>query len=420
MPEQITLAPVPPEEAVDYFRKKGYRISFAWQDMMREEHGAAFTVAKVASFDLLQDIRQEMDKALANGTTLEEFKKNLRPILQQKGWWGRKMMIDPKTGREEEVQLGSPRRLQTIFDTNLRTSYAAGRWEQVQRVKATRPHLRYVTVQDGRTRPEHSILHGTIRPVDDEFWRTYYPPNGWNCRCTVQQLSDRDLERRGLEVSPRSPKMPPKRWLNRRTGEIETVPKGIDPGFDYNVGIARMKSLTPPPLDRPLAIPYAGTPAAVPMPAARAVEAGMLLPSGLNAEEYAERFLSEFGASISKPAVFTDKVGAPLMISADLFRRPNGKWKITDRERNRYLLLLASSIKDPDEIWTFWEEYPKGRMTLTRRYISRYQVEGQDVPAFAIFDVNNAGWNGVTAFPPDRKSYLEKNRQGALVYRREK
>ena len=35
----------------------------------------------------------------------------------------------------------------------------------------------------------------------DSFWDVYYPPNGWNCRCSVQQLSDRDMARLKLDPS---------------------------------------------------------------------------------------------------------------------------------------------------------------------------------------------------------------------------
>ena len=41
-----------------------------------------------------------------------------------------------------------------------------------------------------RVREAHKILEAIVRPVDDQFWNTYYPPNGWNCRCSVEQLSD--------------------------------------------------------------------------------------------------------------------------------------------------------------------------------------------------------------------------------------
>ena len=83
--------------------------------------------------DLLLDIRKEVDKALATGTTVEEFNKQLTPRLQARGWWGRQEMVDPMDGQAKLVQLGSPRRLQRIFDTNLATAYSEGQWERIQR-----------------------------------------------------------------------------------------------------------------------------------------------------------------------------------------------------------------------------------------------------------------------------------------------
>ncbi|RIK92480.1 MAG: hypothetical protein DCC73_11900 [Proteobacteria bacterium] len=180
MPE-IDLKPLPPEEAVKFFRDKGYAFSFNWKDMWQEEHGRAFTVAKAMRLDILQDIRQSVDKALADGITFEQFRKELTPILQKKNWWGRQTMTDPKTGETIMAQLGSPRRLRIIYDTNLRMARAAGRWEAAQRLKKRRPFLRYTAVLDSRTRPEHRAWHNTVLPVDHPFWQTHYPPNGWNC-----------------------------------------------------------------------------------------------------------------------------------------------------------------------------------------------------------------------------------------------
>lgn len=48
--------------------------------------------------------------------------------------------------------------------------------------------LRYVTKRDGRVRPQHALLDWVVKKADDQFWRIYYPPNGWNCRCTVEKL----------------------------------------------------------------------------------------------------------------------------------------------------------------------------------------------------------------------------------------
>lgn len=232
----IALKPLPPAEAIEYFRSKGFKLGFAWQDVWQTEHAKSFTVAKAMQLDVLEDIRGAVDRALADGTTFETFRKELEPTLKAKGWWGKQRMVDPTTGKERVVQLGSPRRLRTIFDTNLRTSYAAGRWDQIQRTSRLRPFVRYVAVQDRRTRPEHAEWHGLILRFDDPWLLSHYPPNGWNCRCTVRQLSARDVERLGgvTEVPPTETRT----WRNNRTDKDIEVAEGIDPGWDYHVGRA--------------------------------------------------------------------------------------------------------------------------------------------------------------------------------------
>lgn len=417
---EAVLKALPFDEAIKAFRAKGYRPTFNWQEMMGEEHAYSFTVAKATQRDILQDIRGAMDEAIAGGQTLQQFTENLRPTLVQKGWWGKQSMTDPQTGEVRDVQLGSPRRLKTIYETNMRTAYSSGRWEQVQRTKEIFPYLRYVSVMDGRERPEHRALHNLVLPVDHPFWLEHYPPNGWGCRCSVQQLTAADVERLGLKVSDSPPDIPRRTVRNTRTGEITTVPRGIDPGFNYNVGRARMRALTPPPLDRPLDVPYAGDPARVPMPETRSGSIAPL-PAGMSDEEYLKRFLDEFSAAPGKPKVFVDPAGEPLVISDDLFREGRtGRLKVSKRNRHLFMPLLAATIKDPDEIWQLWEEYPKGRMTLTRRYVSRVPVEGQDTPGFVLFDTGKNGWTGVTAMKPDEVEYITKQRRGTLVYRRSK
>ena len=126
-------------------------------------------------------------------------------------------------------------------------AHAAGRWERIQRTKELRPYLAYWPVRDARTRPEHLAWRGVVLPVDDPWWQTHYPPNGWRCRCQAIQLSERDLKRFGLKLSDGAPPLRPRKYRNPRTGEVIEVPEGIDPGFAYNVGEAHMAGLTPPP-----------------------------------------------------------------------------------------------------------------------------------------------------------------------------
>lgn len=201
----------------------------------------SFTAAKAMRLDILKALRDEVDLAIANGGTLREFVTNLEPELTRLGWWGKTEVLDQSTGEVRTIDV-NPRRLETIFDTNLRTSYARGRWERIERVRERFPWLRYVAVMDGRTRPEHAAWHNTVLPVDHPFWRTHFPPTGWRCRCTVAQLSDEDLETYGF-MPTSAPKnwQETRPWVNRYNDpegkRIIQVPVGIDPGFQHNVGM---------------------------------------------------------------------------------------------------------------------------------------------------------------------------------------
>ena len=71
-------------------------------------------------------------------------------------------------------------------------SLGASRWRlcgcNMQRQDGDRYNLQYRTVRDSHVRPEHAALDGVTLPPSDPFWETYYPPNGWNCRCSAIQV----------------------------------------------------------------------------------------------------------------------------------------------------------------------------------------------------------------------------------------
>ena len=103
-----------PEAAMAYLQQKGVTVSWDWQDMLDDAHATAHTVAKTAGMDVADDIYRAINKALANGQTLAQFEAELTPVLQSKGWWGKKEVAHPDTGEMQTVQLGSPHRLKTI------------------------------------------------------------------------------------------------------------------------------------------------------------------------------------------------------------------------------------------------------------------------------------------------------------------
>ena len=144
----IPLLPV--NDALAFFRKKGLAKSYAWQDVAKAAHDFYFTVAKMMSVSLLEDVRAIIDEGIASGAAPKTLAKDLKGLLGARGWWGRQIKTDPLTGARELVQLGSDRRVRTIINTNLRTSYAAGRWSRVTRLKSSFPILVYKCVLDGR------------------------------------------------------------------------------------------------------------------------------------------------------------------------------------------------------------------------------------------------------------------------------
>lgn len=231
----IELLALPPKEAVEYFRQKGFAIGFDHQDVWQAQHQCGFTVAKVMQMDILEDIRKAVDAALADGTTLEHFAKTLTPTLEAKGWWGRKEMIDPVTGEAKEVQLGSPRRLKVIYDTNLRTAHSEGQWQRIQDNKDTFPYLEYDGNNSESPRHEHSGWDKLVLPVGDPFWQAHFPVKEYGCKCRVIPRTLRQLERSGTPIG-QTPEVPTRPFVNQRTGELQQIPLGVNPSFHYPPG----------------------------------------------------------------------------------------------------------------------------------------------------------------------------------------
>jgi len=252
-----------PEEVIRYFRAKQSIPTFDWSDIAPQEHAYSWTVAKTAGFDVIEDIRAAVDDAIVNRVPFDTFQERLTPILREKGWWGRRIAADPGDGKLDIVQLGSPRRLRTIYWANTRTAHAAGEWERTQRTKRFLPFLVYTLSQAERRREEHEGWTGTVLPVDAPWWHTHYPPNGWGCQCGVRQVSRRKAKELGWEDGKAAPEVNMRPWRNRRSGQTVMVPKGIDPGWDTNPGKTRARNLAELLSGRIDRLPLRARPAAI-------------------------------------------------------------------------------------------------------------------------------------------------------------
>lgn len=206
--------------------------AFSHYDVWLDQHAYAFSVAKMMDEDLLRDTQEALAAALANGTSFREFKARLKPILMAKGWWGEAVMIDPLDDEPKLVQLGSTRRLKTIFQTNIATAHAASRWQRIWAARRSMPFLRYNASHAKHKREAHQRYVGLILPVEHALWQVIFPPNGYGCQCSVSPLTRKQAERAG-GVSPE----PDIDWVdveNPRTGEKVRVPRDITPSFAHN------------------------------------------------------------------------------------------------------------------------------------------------------------------------------------------
>lgn len=179
------------QEAVDYFKERVPVTAEQFYKIAAEYRGLAFTVGGYTKAQILKKFYDELLAALEEGNTLSEFRENMNDFLKAEGYEG----LDP-------VQADN------IFRTNIQTAYNVGHYQQMTDpgVMRLRPYWQYDAVNDSHTRPSHLAMDGRVFPADHPVWDTWFPPNGFRCRCTVKTLSKRQVEQRGLTVETSAPR----------------------------------------------------------------------------------------------------------------------------------------------------------------------------------------------------------------------
>ncbi|MDP3875859.1 MAG: phage minor head protein [Methylobacter sp.] len=221
---------LPFQEQINFFRQKLNLPTEAYDDILKAAHDRAFVVAGATKADLLNDLREAVDKAIADGKSIHWFRKEFAAIVQKQGWEG-------WTG--SDTQAGRDWRTRVIYNTNIMSSYSAGRYAQLtdpDLLKA-RPYWKYIhndTVANPR--PLHLSWNGKVLHHSDPWWKVHYPPNGWGCRCRVTAV--RASEFKG-DKAPNDGTY----TKTDREGVTHTVPKGIDYGWDYAPGASRTTPL---------------------------------------------------------------------------------------------------------------------------------------------------------------------------------
>lgn len=215
--ELLNIFKLPFAEQEKFFKEKLNIPTLVWDDLWKAQHAKGFMVAGAYKADLLSDFREAVDKAIEQGTTLETFRKDFDNIVKKHGW---------------SYNGGRNWRSEVIYSTNIRSSYAAGRWAQLTDPEQLQvmPYLTYRHGDSRVPRPMHLAWDGITLPADDPWWNTHYVPNGWGCKCRVIGATRSEYAKAKVTGKGGAPPSP----IDPKTGE----PVGIDKGWGFNVGKA--------------------------------------------------------------------------------------------------------------------------------------------------------------------------------------
>lgn len=167
-----------------------FRIEILETPKMRdfiEAHAAALdsSFEKVAMSDTMRKRLQRSDYIFSGMKTFHELNEAFPSLLDENG-----------NRKPFEQFLNDVQKIDSTYNRNyLRAEYnfvqasaqMAAKWEGFMQ-DGDRYNLQYRTAGDDKVRPEHAALDRVTLPITDPFWEEYYPPNGWNCRCTVVQV----------------------------------------------------------------------------------------------------------------------------------------------------------------------------------------------------------------------------------------
>ena len=208
----IELEPLPPREAVEFFRQKGYRMAFSWQDMPAQEHAAAFTVAKAMRLDVLKDIRGATDRAIAEqGATFQDSGvRSARSCRTRLVGQAR----DGRSGHRRHGERAARQRCQVAQDLRdqCATAYSEGQSSGSSAISSCFPTCSTAQLE----RAPSLVACSLCRPGNAcrrSLVAAHMPVKEWGCKCGVLQLTARQVSQMGLEVS----EAPPERYVDTRT-----------------------------------------------------------------------------------------------------------------------------------------------------------------------------------------------------------
>jgi hypothetical protein len=411
-------------EQIDFLSQKRPKPTRVWTDAMHGDHDRAFVIAGATDIAMIEEFQAAVIDA-ASTRDLAAFGREFDRIVEKYGW-------SYNGGREW--------RIRTIFNTNIRTSYMAGRLRQMRDPDVVKlmPWWQYIHA-DTRVplnpRPAHVGWDRLVLKWDDPWWNTHFPPNDWQCSCGIRALSDEQLKRLGKTGPDRAPPDNLRPFTHKASGEVVILPEGIGFGWDHMPGDLWERGLVPSALIEEVGgvlgtgrhIAEIDTPSPLGDLLAKAKPfAAKPLPEGLGAESYVRAFLEPFGADIGRAVLWPDATGVRIPVSDEFFRARSGAWKVEKRGRAGLTPLMAEALLDPDEIWIgVAEKTDPVRSDLTELLIDRRYIRvDPDLGIIIVMEIGRRWWEPITIYQPTKKNgkpdldLLDRRRGGKLLWKR--
>lgn len=171
------------ERAREIVLQKGIMNKRRFQELTDQAKRQAFTIAGVEQERIMAQVQAAIAAAIQPGVTIKEIEQAARDAFRTYG-----------------VTWQTPFHAETVFRTNIQSALHDARWEMLHdpQINAQVAFLEYEAMEDSRVRASHRMMDGVIRPIDDPVWQTWWPPNGYNCRCRVRAISQDEAQRRSL------------------------------------------------------------------------------------------------------------------------------------------------------------------------------------------------------------------------------
>lgn len=192
-------------QAIQFARSRKVLLPAEYYSLDLTSRQYASTVSYLAGLDQIESVLSSAYKVLESGGTFADFQK----------------LVD-----ESGIEL-SEAHLDNVFRTNIQNAYARGKWSHQQQNKDKRPYLEYMAINDSRVRPSHLALDGVIRHIDDSFWQTHYPANGFRCRCTTTAITEKQAIRKGITSDDDLPDVQPDKGWSFQPANYDSHPDTI-------------------------------------------------------------------------------------------------------------------------------------------------------------------------------------------------